>query len=259
MEAASVGEVVPQAVLATDPEEAPKEADEEPSPAADEEPAPVADEEPVEVSWTVYYWGNIMYRAAPLMLMLEDAGATWEWQPPMNRPEDSSFAVPTLTSSDGAVVGQAVAALAYAGKRLGYAADSDEDWAVLDQAALDAADFISELSNPAEDMFACNFPTCTPGVSRAEMWFNYLEGRVAGPYLMGDDVKFADFEVYTALTLWSKMHGQEADDMLANYPKLTGLVEAVGSRPNVAAFVEGKERLAPIGVEDKPYAWAPQP
>jgi len=222
--------------------------------------AVVEEEETAPVTWTVYYWGNIMYRAAPLMLMLEDAGVQWEWQPPMNRPEDSSFAVPTLESSDGAVVGQAVSALAYAGKKLGYVieTENDEEWAVLLQAALDAADFISELSNPSENMFECNFPTCSPGVSRAEMWFNYLEGRVAGPYMMGEDIKFADFEVFTALTLWSKMHGEKADEVLAKYPKLTGLVEAVGSRPAVAAFCEDKVDSAPIDVKEKPFAWAPK-
>merc|ERR1719456_702929 len=165
-------------------------------------------------------FGSFTGRAEPAMMLLDHAGVKYEMkrydmnegQKPfavyLPKSQFPAMACPVLTDGDLSV-SQTPAIMAYLGKRLGYEPEGAEKQANCLQMALNAADIWSEGygARSGEDVgkdFLEN---------RLPIWLGVLEGSLAkskGPYLFGEKLTYADFEMLNTFNVLEYCYGEAA-------------------------------------------------
>ncbi len=149
--------------------------------------------------------------------------------------------MPTLRVNDKATYAQSLALARYAAKLSGlYPADP--------LAALEAdsvVDAIAELFNAFVD---AAFKTSDEAVraTKFETMSNELyprllaqiEARVAGPYVVGADISFADVRLFDFVT--NTLSHPAITVSVADFPKLQAIVDSVASLPQIQAYLAQK-------------------
>lgn len=71
-----------------------------------------------------------------------------------------------------------------------------------------------------------------------ELWNTILSNRKKGPYILGDEVSYADFGLYHILESDNKEMQFDVD----KYPKIQAFAHAIEARPNIVKyFAAGRE------------------
>ena len=183
-----------------------------------------------EMKITVYYWGpsqmNCYGRAIGIYAALNQAGISYECQPPSAMPQGAAFATPCV-DIDGLVLGQTPTILMHLGTELGLAGSSPHETAQISQALMDFNDIFSEQSKFLEKP------------ERAAKWLSYLDAKMkAGntTWAAGTpEATVADFHGVFAFEWLVKKN----IDFTTDYPHIAKWWEAVQKVPGVKALYDG--------------------
>ncbi|KAG2220569.1 hypothetical protein INT45_008750 [Circinella minor] len=184
-------------------------------------------------------------RSENVKLLLEDAGISYEylltkwsdWNRVRGEWVANGFltgSLPVLETKNGKKYFMTVPILSFLSKKLGqyYGKNIDEEHIV---------DVVADLTNDFYDSFVHNYwlrPDKRESHRKNEVpiHINRLERFYAantGPYLLGSEISFADFQVYHVIC---------DEEVVELPPHLTNFVKTFKKRPNIKKYLEKKKK-----------------
>jgi len=208
-----------------------------------------------EDGYKLFYWGGFTGRAQPIILLLEDAGISYDYVDEKARDKSnnddaySSHAFPQLEKG-AFVLSQTTAIMKYLGQVHDYDGENPEEKAHVLQVALNAADLWSEAYESrmgssriglTTDHGKTFWQTTEEKPSRGNLWLQRLEANAkatTGQYFFGTKVTYADFCVFNVIHTLRWMYGKHFEEEYDKCPVLKDFEKAIGDRPNVKARLE---------------------
>jgi len=220
--------------------------------------------------YELYYWTGIQGRGEFVRLALEDAGA--EYVDVARRQGDGvlddvtddpgtitpSFAPPFLRDGD-VVVGQTSAILMYLGPKLGLVPADPRLQLWCHQIQLTIADAVVEAHDTHHPVGSGRYYQDQKAESlrrseefRADRlpkflgWFEtILERNPDGPaHLVGSEVTYADLSLFQLIAGFDYAFPKRMRALKADYPHTVAVHDRVKRRPNIAAYLKSRRRLA---------------
>jgi len=223
--------------------------------------------------YQLYYWPSIQGRGEFVRLALEDAGADYVdiarrsgrglGMPAMNRYlEDKRFTTPPFAppflKAGSLVIGQTANILMYLGPRHGLAPKSDAGRCWVNQLQLTIADFVAEIHDSHHPIVnSLYYHQQKPEARRRSRHFvaermpkflGYFEKVLAAqsgrkPYLAGR-MSYADLSLFQVVDGLGYAFPKSLARLSRKHPRLMELHDRVAVRPNLAAYLASKRRIA---------------
>jgi len=225
--------------------------------------------EETEDIYKLFYWPGFTGRAQPIILLLEDAGISYDYVADakardQSNTEDaySSHAFPQLEKGSF-VLSQTTAIMKYLGEVHGYDGETPEEKAHVLQVALNAADVWSEGYEARVGSSRVGLTTDYGKTfwqsKRGELWLQRLEKNVKateGDYMFGDKVTYADFCVFNAIHALRWCYGEHFEEEYNKCPVLKNFEKAIADRPNIKVRLEKNVPVAYEGCSHRTLpAW----
>jgi glutathione S-transferase len=222
------------------------------------------------MTYELYYWTGIQGRGEFVRLALEDAGAKYvdiareQGDGVLGELADDpatvtpSFAPPFLRDGD-MVVGQTSAILFHLGPKLGLAPKDEKQRLWTHQIQLTIADAVVEAHDAHHPVGAGLYYEDQKAESkrrsaefRAERmpkflnWFEMVLKRNPGgdTQLVGDDITYADLSLFQLVGGLDYAFPKRMKALSPSYPLVMAVHGRVRKRPNIAAYLKSKRRLA---------------
>jgi glutathione S-transferase len=221
------------------------------------------------MTYQLYYWPTIQGRGEFVRLALEEAGVAYSDEARkkngvkamLARIEASgnpSFAPPFLTAGD-VTIGQSANILLYLGARHGLAprAEAGRLWA--HQLQLTIADLVNEVHDTHHPIATTLYYEDQKKEARRRAadflaqrigkYFNYFERVLAEParragFIVGVRLSYVDLSLFQVLEGLRYAFPNAMRRIEPNYPLLVALHDKVALRPNIAAYLGSKRRIA---------------
>jgi glutathione S-transferase len=222
------------------------------------------------MTYELYYWTGIQGRGEFVRLALEDAGANY--MDVARRKGDGvmdeiagdpatitpSFAPPFLRDGE-VIVGQTAAILYYLGPKLGLAPRDERRRLWCHQIQLTIADAVVEAHDTHHPLGGGRYydeqkPESTRRAAefRAERlpkflgWFETILDRNpdGGAQLVGGDITYADLSLFQLVEGLDYAFPKRLAALAGDYPRVMALRKRVRARPNIAAYLRSRRRLA---------------
>ena len=174
-------------------------------------------------------------------LALHIAGVDWvddrfsgDW--PARKTTTPFGGLPTLEVPGQGIIAQSNAILAYIGRQYGLL-PTDSWEAARHEALMNAVeDLRAEVATTgkkddiekkkAREAFASGY---------FQRWVTNVSKQIQGPFVSGDTISVADLKLFVALRAYTKgVYDHIPRDILAPYPKVSTLIDAVAAHPRVA-------------------------
>jgi len=218
--------------------------------------------------YELFYWPGIQGRGEYIRLALEEAGAdyidvarrkggeqrmmammkNWRLDPP-------PFAPPFLKANK-LVIAQVANILLYLGARHGLAPKSEAGRLRLHQLQLTITDFVVEIHDTHHPLGPTLYyeDQRRQAVKRTEeFWkarvpkflgyFEDIGGRGDGPYLDGRRVSYVDLSIFQIVDGLRYAFPNRMKRFERKIPRLVALHQRVGTRPNIAAYLQSSRRI----------------
>lgn len=156
------------------------------------------------------------------------------------KPQTPFGALPLLTV-DGRSLAQSNAILVWIGR--GHGLHPADPWTAAEHEAimLSVEDLRYKLPGPGLDDDAKKAARQEFAQGWLAGWAQHLQGRIAGPFLEGDQLTVADLKLYTILrAVLGGVYDHIPGDVFEDHPAVTGLYAAVAAHPEVAAYLAGR-------------------
>merc|ERR1719469_896867 len=163
-------------------------------------------------TYKIFYHAGFHGRALGLFMMLEEAGAKYEWLAPGDYP-DKGFACPMFESPTGVKCSQTIAVSFALGKELGFYPDELSEQAKALQLCNDVSDMFGEVMGGKPD-------------ERIKKWLQHFEDSLTGEYFCGDKPTYADFNIFMNFTGIS----QQKAPLMEGCPKLQAWIDKMKNR-----------------------------
>jgi len=170
------------------------------------------------MSFTLVYWGGMqkfLGRGWAPMMILEEAGATYECKTPEDKPP-VTFAPPMIITPCGVQVSQVAVIGMALGKELNMWPTGANELKAM-QLCCDSADMLS-------DGFA------KKGEERMDKWCAHLEAQLElseGPFMFGSSLTAADYVIYAGLAMCSSLGDEAGATSITKCPKLTAFMDEI--------------------------------
>lgn len=221
--------------------------------------------------YELYYWPSIQGRGEFVRLALEEAGADYidvarrsgkgRGVPAMNRlmagGRQAPFAPPILKAGK-LVIAQTANILYFLGPRLGLAPKSEAARLWINQVQLTITDFVAEIHDTHHPIVnSLYYHQQKPEAKRRSRYFiaermpkflGYFEGLLASqgsrrPFVAGK-FSYADLSLFQVVAGLRHAFPKSLARQAKNYPLLMDLHDRIAARPNIAAYLASKRRLA---------------
>jgi glutathione S-transferase len=221
------------------------------------------------MAYELYYWPTIQGRGEFVRLALEEAGAEYvdvarqkkgeaAMMALLEVPGTPAFAPPFLKSGD-LLIGQTAAILHYLGARHGLAPRAEAGRLWVHQLQLTIADLVNEVHDTHHPVGAtlyyedqkkeakrraADFTT-----HRIPKFFDYFERILREPqrrggYLAASRLSYADLSMFQVIEGLRYAFPKSMKRLEPDYPGLIELHDRVAARPNIAAYLASKRRIA---------------
>jgi len=222
--------------------------------------------------YKLYYWPSIQCRGEYVRLALEEAGA--EYIDVARRSgrgmgikamqkflDDEKLAetpyAPPFLKAGKLVIGQTANILMYLGQRHGLAPRHDEGRIWVNQLQLTVADFVTEIHDTHHPIAGSlyyhqqkaearrrtkNFRT-----ERMPKFLGYFEQVLAahgGRFMAGNRLSYADLSAFQLIAGLRYAFPKAMKKQEPDYPGLVDLHDRIAARPNIAAYLASKRRIA---------------
>lgn len=224
--------------------------------------------------YELYYWPSIQGRGEFVRLALEETGADYVDVARLSGPGRGIPALQRVLNGAGAdqlpyappflkagnmVIGQTANILMYLAPRLGLVPKSESSRLWAHQLQLTIADFVAEAHDthhpisgalyyhqqkPEARRRAKHFTT-----TRIPKYLDYFEKILAGKpkgrsYVVGATFTYVDLSVFQMIAGLCYAFPKTMRRVQSNYPCLVDLCARVTARPNIAAYLASKRRIA---------------
>lgn len=148
--------------------------------------------------YTIYYHTEckgFYGRAWPPLAMLKHAGKSYEVKGTEAAPAGAGFAPPMVSFPEGHCIAQTNVLCALVGKDCGLSPSDFAAEAKAKQLCADAGDLTQDVMSTEK----AKEPE--KHAERLNKWLGHLESSMKGSYFLGDKLSFADFSVYSAISV----------------------------------------------------------
>eukprot|EP01094_Clydonella_sp_ATCC50884_P010881 TRINITY_DN20698_c0_g1_i1.p2 TRINITY_DN20698_c0_g1~~TRINITY_DN20698_c0_g1_i1.p2 ORF type:complete len:226 (+),score=75.04 TRINITY_DN20698_c0_g1_i1:52-678(+) len=191
--------------------------------------------------YTMIYWPGFTGRAEPILMVLAEAGKTFDLEPDVKgfiagHKGFPVFACPVVRrNADQVCVSQTTAILQWLGEELGLGGGDGINRTRAMQTALNVADIWSEAYNgrKGEDAGAAFLS------ARLPKWLAVLEASLAsaGSGFFTAQLSYADFAAYNVLRVLEFMFGEQASSAIKANDKLSAHYAAMAQRPAMVSYL----------------------
>ncbi|MDQ1814216.1 glutathione S-transferase [Massilia sp. CCM 9210] len=221
------------------------------------------------MTYELYYWPTIQGRGEFIRLALEEAGAAYVDVGRQKNGADKvaaalaaqatpSFAPPFLTAG-ALTIGQTANILLYLGARHGLAPRAEAGRLWVHQLQLTIADLVNEahdthhpvgVSLYYEDQKKEAKRRASDFIgNRIPKFLSYFEGVLQQPkrrggFLVGSRLSYADLSMFQVMEGLRYAFPKAMKRLEPDYPGLVALHDHVAQRPNIAAYLASKRRIA---------------
>ena len=223
--------------------------------------------------YELYYWPSIQGRGEFVRLALEEAGAEYV---DVARRSGRGMGVPALERFLGngklaappfappflkagkLVIGQTANILLYLGPRHGLTPRSEAGRIWVNQLQLTVADFVTEIHDVHHPIASALYYRQQKAEARRRSkyfrteripkFLDYFEQALSGggkrPYMAGKTLSYADLSVFQLVAGLRYAFPKAMKKLEPAYPQLVGLHDRILARPNIAAYLASKRRIA---------------
>lgn len=218
--------------------------------------------------YQLYYWPTIQGRGEFVRLALEEAQAgyvdvarqkngTRALLKMMGEAGTPPFAPPFLVAG-AQTIGQTANILLFLGSRHGLAPRAQAGRLWIHQLQLTMADLVAEVHDTHHPVSSSLYYEDQKKeakrraadfiATRVPKFFDYFEGILAGAkrggYFHGGRLTYADLSMFQLIEGLRYAFPKSMARIEPDYPRLTALREQVAARPNIAAYLASKRRIA---------------
>jgi len=225
------------------------------------------------MQYKLYYWPSIQGRGEYVRLALEEAGAEYIDVARRSGPgmgikamqkflDDEKLAetpyAPPFLKAGKLIIGQTANILLYLGQRHGLAPLNNEGRIWVNQLQLTVADFVTEIHDTHHPIASAlyyhqqkaearrrtkNFRT-----ERMPKFLGYFERVLSGGkrrrFMAGNRLSYADLSVFQLIAGLRYAFPKAMKKQASDYPRLIDLHDRIAARPNIAAYLASKRRIA---------------
>lgn len=221
------------------------------------------------MTYELYYWPTIQGRGEFVRLALEEAGVEYvdvarkkkgeaAMMALLEAPGTPAFAPPFLKSGD-LLIGQTAAILHYLGTRHGLAPRAEAGRLWVHQLQLTIADLVSEAHDTHHPVGTTLYYEDQKKEAkrraadftrhRIPKFFDYFERILREPqrrggYLAASRLSYADLSMFQVIEGLRYAFPKSMQRLEPAYPGLIELHDRVAARPNIAAYLSSKRRIA---------------
>ena len=224
--------------------------------------------------YELYYWPSIQGRGEFVRLALEEAGADYVdvarrsghgmGVPAMERfLDDEKLAsapyAPPFLRAGKLIIGQTANILLYLGPRHGLTPRTEAGRLWVNQLQLTVADFVTEIHDTHHPVASSLYYHQQKAearrsskyfrVERMPKFLGYFEqalssGGKGKRYMAGNTLSYADLSVFQLMAGLRYSFPKTMKKLEPDYPGLVGLHDRIAARPNIAAYLASKRRIA---------------
>ena len=223
--------------------------------------------------YELYYWPSIQGRGEFVRLALEEAGADYidvarrsgrgmglaALEQFLDNENLAAPYAPPFLKAGKLIIGQTANILLYLGPRLGLTPRSEAGRIWVNQLQLTIADFVAEIHDVHHPIASSLYYRQQKAEARRRSkyfrteriakFMGYFEQALSGgakkqSYMAGKSLSYADLSAFQLVSGLRYAFPKTMKKLEPAWPGLVGLHERISARPNVAAYLASKRRIA---------------